>query len=323
MVRLEGLSPKENLLRAIYFRDPEHVPYPRENAYGFLDHLGRKPPRAGLDEWGVRWAPLPAGYRLGAGEPAESFPVAHPARTAAELQKRPFPDAADPRLFACLPDGLDPQKTLAIGRHPAGPFERFLSLLGTEAAFAALLQEPDASRAALERIAGYHVAIALGYLGSGAEAGWLADDYAGQAGPMLSPALWRALVLPGLRAIIRVYRDAGYPVFFHTCGRAEPFVADLIEAGVTAFNLESAACNVTALRERFGSSLAIVGGIPPQVMLEGRASDVECAVREAMRGLAANGGLILAPDQSLAYPDENEDVLNCTVQRYGIYPLVI
>ena len=323
MVLSAGLSPKENLLRAIYFRDPEHVPYPGENAYGFLDHCGRKPPREGLDEWGVSWAPLPAGYRPGAGEPAESYPVAHPAHTAADLLRLPFPDAGEPALFAGLLRGADPRQTLTIGRHPAGPLERFLSLLGVEAGFTALLQEPGASRDALGRLAAYHVAIAQGYLANGAEAGWLADDYAGQAGPLLNPALWREIVLPGLRDIIQVYRAAGFPVFFHTCGRAEPFLADLIEAGVTVFNLESAACDLVALRGRFGRRLAIAGGIAPEVMLRGDAADVERAVRQAMRKLGPDGGLILAPDQSLAYPVENEDALNCTVQRYGIYPLVL
>src|SRR5450759_1662628 len=323
MVLTAGLSPKENLLRAIYFRDPEHVPYPGENAYRFVDHLGRKPPRDGLDEWGVSWAPLPDGYQLGAGEPVESFPVGHPAHTADDLQRRPFSDAADPALFAGLLRGLDPRQTLAIGRHPAGPLERFLSLLGVEAAFTALLQEPEASRAVLQRIAGYHVAIAQGYVANGAEGGWLADDYAGQTGPVLNPALWREMVLPGLHGIIQVYWEAGLPVFFHTCGRAEPFLADLIDAGVTVFNLESAACDLIALRGRFGRSMAIAGGIAPDVMLRGRAVDVERAVRQAMLTLGPDGGLILAPDQSLAYPAENEDALNCTVQRYGIYPLVL
>jgi hypothetical protein len=317
------LSPKENLLRAIYFCEPEHVPYPGENAYGFLDHRGRKPPRDGLDEWGVGWAPLPAGYQPGAGEPAESFPVTHPARSAADLLRRPFPDADDPALFAGLLRGFDPQQSLAVGRHPAGPLERFLSLLGVETALTALLEEPEASRTVLGRIAGYHEAIARGYVANGAEASWLADDYAGQAGPILNPALWREMVLPGLRGIIRVYREAGLPVFFHTCGRADAFLADLIEVGVNVFNLESAACDLVALRSRFGRSLAIAGGIAPDMMLRGRAVDVELAARQAMRRLGSDGGLILAPDQSLAYPAENEDALNCTVQRYGIYPLVL
>jgi uroporphyrinogen decarboxylase len=189
--------------------------------------------------------------------------------------------------------------------------------------FTALLQEPEASRAVLGRIAGYHVAIAQGYIAHGAEAGWLADDYAGQAGPVLSPALWREMVLPGLGAIIGVYRAAGLPVFFHTCGRAEPFLTDLIAAGVTVFNLESAACDLMELRRRHGRQLAIAGGIRPDMMLNGTAAEVAGAAKQAMVALGKDGGLILAPDQSLAYPDANVDVLNCTVQRYGIYPLVL
>ena len=51
---------------------------------------------------------------------------------------------------------------------------------------------------------------------------------------------------------IAVYWEAGVPVFFHTCGRAEAFVGDLLDAGVTVFNLQSEACDLTALREHYG-----------------------------------------------------------------------
>ncbi len=315
------LTPKANLLRALYHAEPDHVPWAGEGALRLVDHVGRKPPRSGADDWGVTWAPLPTSYRVGAGEPAESYPVAHPASTAAEALALRFPDSAAPGLFAGLLDGIDRSETLVVGQHGAGPFDRFVQLLGMPAAMIALLREPDDSAGVMNGIAEYHVGIARGYLAAGVEAGWLADDYAGDGGPLISPALWRKLVLPAIARIIAVYREAGAPVFFHTCGRAEAFIPDLLDAGVTAFNLQSDVCDLARFKAQFGWRIAFYGGVPSDLMLRGSADEVREAARHAMRSLGGDGGLILAPDQPLAFPPENVAALDEMARRVGNYPL--
>jgi uroporphyrinogen decarboxylase len=321
------LSPKTNLLRAIHHEDPHHVPYAGEGAYRLVDHYGRKPPREGLDEWGVRWAPLPATYVAsrtgsaeragGAGEPLDSFPAAPRAASAAELQRLAFPDSGDPCLFAGLLEGVDGAQTLAIGQHPAGILDRFLLLLGMQRGLTALLTEPEASGQALERIADYHADLARGYIAAGVEAAWLADDYAGQDGPYVRPTLWERMIMPALARVIAVYRANGLPVLFHTCGKAEAFVPGLLDAGVSVLNLQSEACNLAALKARFHRRIAFFGGVPSQMMLTGTPNEIRQAVRSAIAALAWDGGLILAPDQPLAYPAENQSAMVEAAREYG------
>ena len=315
------ITPKANLLRALYHAEPHHVPWVGEHALRLVDHLGRKPPRSGADDWGVTWAPLPTSYQVGAGEPAESYPVAHPASTAADALALRFPDPAAPGLFDGLLDGIDRSETLIVGQHGAGPFDRFVQLLGIPAAMLALLREPGVSADVMNGIAEYHVGIARGYLAAGTEAGWLADDYAGDGGPLISPVLWRKLVLPAIARIITVYRETGAPVFFHTCGRAEAFIPDLLEAGVTAFNLQSDVCDLAGLKARFGRRIAFCGGVPSDLMLRGTPDQVREIARHAMRSLGREGGLILAPDQPLAFPPENVSALDEAARQEGEYPL--
>ena len=313
-------SLKENLLRAIRQEDPDHVPYAGEGAYRMVDHRGRKPPTDGVDDWGVQWAPLPAAYVAGADEPLESYPVAPRARSAVELRGMAFPDPTDPSLFAGLLGHVDPAETLVIGQHPAGILDRFVLLLGMATGLTALLTEPEASSELLERIADYHVGLARGYLSAGVEAAWLADDYAGQNGPYVRPALWRRMILPPLARALAVYREAGMPVFFHTCGRAEAFVPDLLDAGVNVLNLQSDECDLPALKARFGRRIAFFGGIPSHTMLLGPPEKVRQCARSAIMTLAGDGGLILAPDQPLAFPVENLSALVETARKYGEYP---
>jgi uroporphyrinogen-III decarboxylase len=315
------ITPKANLLRALYHAEPDHEPWAGEDGLRLVDHVGRKPPRSGADDWGVTWAPLPTSYQVGAGEPAESYPVAHPASTAAEALALRFPDPAAPGLFVGLLHGIDRSKVLVVGQHGAGPFDRFVQLLGLPAAMIALLAEPDDSAGVINRITDYHVGIARGYLAAGVEAGWLADDYAGDGGPLISPMLWRELVLPALARIVAVYGEAGAPVLFHTCGRTEAFVPDLLDAGVTAFNLQSDLCDLAGLKARFGRRIAFYGGVPSDLMLRGSADQVREAARHAMRSLGSEGGLILAPDQPLAFPPENVSTLDEAARHEGEYPL--
>lgn len=309
---------KRNLLRALRHEKPDHVPYTGEGAFALVDYPGRKPPRSGLDAWGVTWTPLPADYQVGAGEPAESYPAAPAAASVAELLARPCPDPPPLADFAASLAQVARDECLAIGEHPAGPLDRFSSLLGTEQALLALARESEACRLALERIADHHVAVARAYLAAGAEAGWIADDYAGATGPFLSPRLWRRLILPGLARIIAVYREAGAPVFFHTCGRAEAFIPDLLDAGATAFNLESDLCDLPALKAQYGSRIAFYGGVPTRTLLEGTPEAVTEVVRLAVVALSRDGGLVLAPDQPLLYPAENWAAFIAAAQRYGV-----
>jgi uroporphyrinogen decarboxylase len=312
-------SPKANLLRALYRTGPSHVPFAGEGAFRLVDHVGRKPPRTGCDEWGVVWAPLPASYELGPAEPAESYAIAHPAQSVAEALALPLPRGGDPACFSGLFDRQDAARTLLIGQHGSGLLDRFILLLGMQKALVALVAEPEAAVALIERIADYHVAVARAYLAAGSEGAWLADDYAGSDGPYLRPALWRRLILPQMARVIGVYREAGVPVFFHTCGRAEVFVADLLDAGVNVFNLQSEVCDLSALRERYGRRIAFIGGIPSGLMLTGSPEDVRRAARSAIERLGRDGGLILAPDQPLAFPWENEAALAEAAHTYGAW----
>jgi uroporphyrinogen decarboxylase len=232
-----------------------------------------------------------------------------------------WPNPAAPGLFAGLLDGIDRSRVLVVGQHSAGPFDRFVQLLGMPAAMIALLREPDVSADVINHIADYHVGIARGYLAAGVEAGWLADDYAGDSGPLISPVLWRKLILPAIARIIAVYREAGVPVFFHTCGRAEAFVPTLVEAGVTAFNLQSDVCDLAGLKAQFGRRIAFYGGVPSDLMLRGSADQVREAARHVMKSLGSAGGLILAPDQPLAFPSENVAALDEAARQGGKYAL--
>jgi uroporphyrinogen-III decarboxylase len=308
---------KANLLHVIRREPFDHIPYEGEGSYIPVDFPGRKPPRAGLDEWGVRWEPLPESYQVGEGEPAESFPAAAVTERVDDLLALSFPSPPSAAEIQTMLRALAEHDALLIGQHPLGLLGRFMALLGTNGAFEALLYKEDLCVAVVDRIAAYHVGVARAYLAAGAGAGWFADDYAGSQGPLISPALWRRVILPGLVKVFAVYREADAPVFFHTCGRAEPFIADLLIAGADVFNLEGAACNLPTLKQAYGGRLALIGGVRPAVMLHAAPEQVRAAVQQVVQELGSEGRLILAPEQPLAYPAANVAAFRAAAQMFG------
>ena len=180
-------------------------------------------------------------------------------------------------------------------------------------------EEPSSS-AVLERISDYHVELARRYIAAGVGAAWFADDYAGQQGPFMRPELWRRLILPPLARVLAIYREAGLPIFFHTCGQAEAFVPDLLAAGADVLNLQSDACDLPALKARYGKQIAFFGGIPSQTMLLGGPEEIRQRTRSAISTLKGDGGLVLAPDQPLAFPSENTAAFVEAARTYGKYP---
>jgi hypothetical protein len=285
---------KHEVLEALRGGRPGRVPYWGDGSFVLGDYPGRRPPRSGVDAWGVTWAPLPSDYVVGSGEPAESFPIGHPAENAEQVSTMTVPGFAP---LAKFPEG----DWAVIAQHPAGPLDRFLTLLGVQGGYLALGREPGACSQALKAIAQHHIQAAREFLAAGACAGFVADDYAGQAGPVISPRQWRAVVLPAVAAVLEVYRNAGAPVIFHTCGRAEPFVGELIDAGATAFNVQSEVIDVLALKRQYGQRIAFYGGVATDIMLRGSADEIRAAVCRARNTLGREGGLVLAPDQPLAY----------------------
>lgn len=66
----------------------------------------------------------------------------------------------------------------------------------------------------------------------GVDAVFILDDLAGKNGPFISPGDLRKFILPELEELIRMVKQMGKPIFFHSDGNIKPILADLIDLGV-------------------------------------------------------------------------------------------
>jgi hypothetical protein len=146
-------------------------------------------------------------------------------------------------------------------------------------------------------------AVATG-VGLGADAIVVADDMAGEAGPLVSPDFVSTHVLPRLKRAVEAAAGEGVPVLLHSDGDISallPGCRDAGFAGVHACVSGEGAFERVHAHAR-GCGLAVLGGLSTRLLADGLSSAVLAGTRLAI--LAQSGGLLVADDGGITTLDE-------------------
>ncbi len=124
------------------------------------------------------------------------------------------------------------------------------------------------------------------------------DDLGGQNGPLLSPEMYRRYYKPYHRVLWNRARElADVKVMLHSCGGIEPFLDDLIDAGLDTTNPVQITCrgmDPRSLKRDYGDRMCFWGGgcDTRDVLPRGTPDDVARHVREQVEILAPGGGFV-------------------------------
>ncbi len=156
----------------------------------------------------------------------------------------------------------------------------------------------------------------------------MGDDLGTQAGPQISPRMYKRWIKPYQARIYRYVREH-YPhilVFLHSCGGIYPFIPDLIDSGVQVLNpvqFTAKGMDSKRLKNEFGRDLTFWGGgcDTQHVLPTGTPEDVSAMVREQMDIFAPGGGFVFNQVHNIQadVPPENVIALFDTARKYGIY----
>ena len=156
----------------------------------------------------------------------------------------------------------------------------------------------------------------------------MADDLGSQSNLLISPELYREMVLPYyLRLIRRVRAKTDAKIFHHSCGAVTKAADILVEAGVDILNSlqpKAAGMNTTYLKDHFGDELAFHGGIDIQDTLpNGTVEDVVEEVKKRIAIWAPGGGYVFcaAHNIQIDVPPENVTAMYRAADEWGTYPL--
>jgi uroporphyrinogen decarboxylase len=154
---------------------------------------------------------------------------------------------------------------------------------------------------------------------------WHADDMAYRTGLMVSPAILRRYIFPTYARMNEMCRQQGVLTVFHSDGKMDDLMEDIIAAGFDAFNpIEPVAMDIRALKQRVQGRLSLIGNVDLSYTLTmGTPAEVEEEVRGLIRDLAPGGGYALASANSIPeyVPWENFVAMHAAWARWGRYPI--
>lgn len=282
------------------------------------------------DAWGVIWrrAEYPGGYYW----ELHGHPLAE--ASVEDLDRYPWPDPLDPALTAGLADEVKALHASPYAIMADGGFKSFWELgymmRGMEQLLMDLVADPEFVTALMEKLLELNLAGTRKFLeiaGPYIHVFRAADDLATQNSLMMSPEAYRAVLKP----IYKRYFDAVHALtpaklFYHSCGRVNELVDDLVEIGVDILNpvQVSAMGDTSRLKQRFGSKVTFWGAVDTQdVLPHGSPADVEREVARRIRDLGPGGGYVVASVHNVQpdVPPENVLAMADAVKRHGRYPL--
>jgi uroporphyrinogen decarboxylase len=165
------------------------------------------------------------------------------------------------------------------------------------------LTRPDYAGELLERIAAVEFRRAENGVRAGARCAMIFGDFAHQQELMISPGVFRKVLRPLLEQFVCRLKaiNPEVLVFLHSDGNLSSILPDLIECGFAAVHPIQPECmDMEAVKRELGDRLSLFGGISVQRELPGSdPQTIRKLVRERIDRLGYNGGLILAPTNTI------------------------
>lgn len=127
------------------------------------------------------------------------------------------------------------------------------------------------------------------------DAALFSEPIGGNHGPLISPRLYREMVIPSLQPIFQVLKKHHIEnIIMRTYANPRPLLADMLQAGVNclwAVECLSLDMDYRRLRQEFGRHLALIGGLDVRVLRQSKEA-IRREVEEKAPELIAAGGYL-------------------------------
>lgn len=231
--------------------------------------------------------------------------------TAETLGRYRFPNPRAPGRFARFPAALrEKGDRFAVATIAFTLFERAWTLAGMEELLMAMAADKSFAHRLLDRILEHQLEVTRQALRFDVDGVRFGDDWGGQRGLLMGPALWREFIKPRVAALYGLVKAQGKRVFIHCCGKVDELFPELIEIGVDVFNpFQPEVMDVEQMKRRYGDRLTFFGGISTQKTLPcGTVPEVKEEVRRLLERVGRQGGYIAAPAHDVPKDARPENV---------------
>lgn len=228
------------------------------------------------------------------------------------------------QVAAIIPDGMK-----IIPGTPGGVLETVMWIMGYVPFSYALAEDEQLIFDIFEKVGTTHLKAIKACLESPGfdkiVAVAMGDDMGFKHSTMISPDQMRRYLFPWQQSIVKLIHDYELPVILHSCGNLEAIMDDLIDyVGIDAkHSFEDAIISVKDAKRKYGSRIAVLGGVDINYLCVSGQEQVRSYVRDLIEDCAPGGGYALGTGNSVAnyIPLENYLAMLDEGIKYGVYPI--
>jgi MtaA/CmuA family methyltransferase len=170
-----------------------------------------------------------------------------------------------------------------------GPFTNCARILGTEKMMRAVMKKRPMVERLLEKVGQLLAQFGRALEERGID-GLIIADPVGSA-TMVSPVLYRQLVLPALQRFIKNLR---VPVILHVCGDSEPILDMMADTGARILSLDQC-MDLSMAKQKVANRCGIGGNVDPiNALLLGTVEDVRRATLKCLEQGGKKGYVLMA-----------------------------
>lgn len=232
-LRFDRIAGKGDVCRIFVL--PPRSTWPEDAHYTVSKKV--RPKSGEYDEWGCLWeSDDSSGSDMGQ---VSNIPI----EEWEDMENYVFPDPKAEGRFEGLKEALDEAEKKGLYVQLNSPqciFERMHFLRGFENTLMDCLIEPEEIEAMAEKLADYQIGIIeeAYRLGEGRVHCYdTTDDWGTQNSLMISPDIFREIFKPQYKRIFDEAHECGMDIRFHTDGKINDILEDLIELGVDIINI--------------------------------------------------------------------------------------
>ena len=197
-------------------------------------------------------------------------------------------------------------EAFVLGKTWSRPFELIQFLRGPENLYMDLAERPAGLDRLIAKVHGFYKEEMELWGRTDVDALVFADDWGGQNGLLIAPALWRELFKPLYRDYVEIAHRHGKYAFMHSDGHIAAILPDLVEIGLDALNAQLFTMDIEAIGRAYAGKLTFWGEVDRQHLLPyGAPADVAAAVRRVRRALWREGGCIAQCEFGIGARPEN------------------
>ena len=277
----------------------------------------------GEDIWGLKWIKMD--YGAGAYSEVANAPLAR-YNSVEEIEANYKWPSADDWDYSNLPKEIEGREDTIIRAGGCEPFLFHKYFRGEEQSYIDLVECPEIAHYCLEKQFEFSYEFTrriFETIPGKVDLSRVAEDLGSQRGLLYSPAHIREFMIPRMKRMVDLVKQAGSHIFFHSDGSIREILPEMIEAGIDIMNPVQWRCegmDREGLKRDFGDKVIFHGGVDNQYTLPfGTVEEVRQEVLDNYRILGAGGGYILASCHNIQSitPPENIVAMYETGYEHG------